>query len=116
MALKGEQRQKKNWGCKGGLTKFFKFCSDGICDNANNLPSSTRMPKTSISDVQKVQIFPGKHASGPSILLYKKSNSTPLKCKKQNVHTQQQQQTNSNVSLRKNNLSYHNKKWYVSGR
>ena len=28
----------------------------------------TRMPKTSVSDIQKVQIFPGKHAPGSPTL------------------------------------------------
>ena len=42
------------------------------------------MPKTSISDLQKVQIFPGSISPDP--LMYMsytpKSNSTPIKCKK----------------------------------
>ena len=42
------------------------------------------MPKTSISDLQKVQIFPGSVSPDP--LMYMsytpKSNSTPIKCKK----------------------------------
>ena len=41
MALKGGVRQKNN-GCKGGggshQINSFKFCSDGICDNTNDLP------------------------------------------------------------------------------
>ena len=38
MALKGEPR-KNMLGVKGGHQRnCFKFCSDGICDNANNLP------------------------------------------------------------------------------
>ena len=42
------------------------------------------MPKTSISDLQRVQIFPGSISPDP--LMYMsytpKSNSTPIKCKK----------------------------------
>ena len=38
MALKGEP-DKKMLGLKGGHQRnSFKFCSDSICDNANNLP------------------------------------------------------------------------------
>ena len=39
--------QAKNIGCKGGggghQRNSFKFCSDGICDNANNLPESQKL-------------------------------------------------------------------------
>ena len=42
------------------------------------------MPKTSISDLMKVQIFPGSVSPYPLLYMsYKtKSNSTPIKCKK----------------------------------
>ena len=40
MALKGGGGSKKIMGVKRGGHQInsFKFCSDGICDNANNLP------------------------------------------------------------------------------
>ena len=37
--------------------------SDGICNNANSLPECK---KNSVSDIQKVQIFLGKHAPAPT--------------------------------------------------
>ena len=42
------------------------------------------MPKTSISDLQKVQIFPGSVSPDPLMCMSytPKSNSTPIKCKK----------------------------------
>ena len=43
---------------------------------------ATRMPKTSVSDIQKVKIFPEKHASDPLVYSAPKGNSTPLKSSK----------------------------------
>ena len=53
--------------------------------------------KTSVSDIQKVQIFPGKHAPGPPTLL----------CIKKQFYLTNMQKSitayQSNVSLKKNN-------------
>ena len=45
--------KKKKMALKGG-SKEFKFCSDGICNNANSQPAFLTF--------KRVQIFPGKHA------------------------------------------------------
>ena len=45
MPSKGGARQKI-LGVRGGgchQRNSFKFCSDGICDNANNLPESQKL-------------------------------------------------------------------------
>ena len=97
MALKGGGGSKgKIVGLKGGSPKkSFKYGSDSICNNANSLP---RMPNTSVSYIQKVQIFLGKHAPDPLLYYAPKGNSAiPLKYKKAEKHTK------SNVSLGKNN-------------
>ena len=53
--------------------------------------------KTSVSDIQKVQIFPGKHAPGPPTLLFIKRQFYLTKMQK-NITAYQW-----NVSLGKNN-------------
>ena len=42
----------------------------------------TRMPKSSVPDIQKVPIFTGKHAPRPLLYHAPKDNSTALQCKK----------------------------------
>ena len=60
----GGGRQKNIWYKGGGhQTNSFKFCSDGFCDKANNLPECQ---KPAFLDLRKVQISPGKHTPGPS--------------------------------------------------
>ena len=54
--------QEKHIGCKGGITK--KIPSSLAMRASVVLQKPTRMPKTSVSDVQKVSIFPGMHAPG----------------------------------------------------
>ena len=54
MTLKGE-----------GGSKEFKFCSDGICNNANSQPECQ---KPAFLTFKKVLIVPRKHALGPPTL------------------------------------------------
>ena len=60
----------------------FKFCSYGICNNANSCLPECQKP--AFLTFRKVQIFPGSISPDP--LMYMsytpKSNSTPIKCKK----------------------------------
>ena len=54
----------KKMALKGG-SKEFKFCSDGICNNANSQPECQ---KTAFLTFKKVQIVSGKHTLGPPTL------------------------------------------------
>ena len=81
---KGDQKKNTDFKLKGGSQKnSSKFCSDSICNNIFFCKQPTRMAKTSVSDIQKVLIFPGKHAPGPPTLLrIKKQLSQPTTKKK----------------------------------
>ena len=64
----------KKMALKGG-SKEFKFCSDGICNNANSQPECQ---KTAFLTLKKVQIVSGKHALGPLLyVLYVFSYQSP---------------------------------------
>ena len=86
MALNGES-QKNNFELKlkggGGVTKKIppNFAVTTFVIIANSPP---KCQKTSISDIQKVQIFLGKHAPGPPYFIpHQKSNYyNPLPWKK----------------------------------
>ena len=70
---------------RGSPKNSFKFCSDGICNNANSQNAKK-------GSVFYVQIFTGKHAADPLLYYAPKRNSTPPKF---NKHSK------SNVSLKK---------------
>ena len=66
---------------KGGhQTNSFKFCSDGFCDKADNLPECQ---KPAFLMFKKFRFPPGSILPDPLLFKYyaRKSNFTPPKCK-----------------------------------
>lgn len=100
--LKGGQKKKYILGLKRGEPRnYFKFCSGGICKNANSLPE---WQKTSVPYIQKVHIFLGTRYPGPPTLLCTKRQFYPTKMQKSIKACRLYEQ---NASLREKNSVNH---------
>lgn len=110
-AFKGG-RQAKNIGCKRGggghQRNSFKFCSDGICDNANNLPESQKLAVLMFSLKFMFSAGSIRMPPVPPTLLCTKKAILPHQNAKKIKHTTWK------IIAKKNNIHFHNKKMEFS--